>query len=156
MKLLQKFLSVLYVPLMLVGSVATAIYMISNHFGYSSLALLLVVAIGLSFVAEHVIPYQEMWNRSHADGLRDFLHAVVNEAANVSSVAVLPLIIAYSPSLDLWPTYWPLWGQLGFAILIADCGITLVHYASHRNSMLWRFHSIHHSVKRMYGFNGLM
>ena len=42
------------------------------------------------------------------------------------------------------------------AVLIADVGITLVHYLSHRVNMLWRLHSVHHSVKRMYGFNGLM
>ena len=42
------------------------------------------------------------------------------------------------------------------AVLIADVGITLAHYASHRVDILWQLHSVHHSVKRMYGFNGLM
>ncbi|GJL67336.1 MAG: hypothetical protein NPIRA05_23070 [Nitrospirales bacterium] len=42
------------------------------------------------------------------------------------------------------------------AILIADVGITLAHFASHRIEALWRLHAVHHSVKRMYGFNGLM
>ena len=31
-----------------------------------------------------------------------------------------------------------------------------MHYASHRVGFLWRLHAVHHSVKRMYGFNGLM
>jgi len=42
------------------------------------------------------------------------------------------------------------------AIVIADFGITLAHYASHKIDILWRFHSVHHSVERLYGFNGLM
>jgi len=42
------------------------------------------------------------------------------------------------------------------AILISDVGITLAHFASHRLSSLWRLHAVHHSVKRLYGFNGLM
>lgn len=42
------------------------------------------------------------------------------------------------------------------AIIVADFGITLCHYSSHRIEWLWRFHAVHHSVKRMYGFNGLI
>ena len=41
-------------------------------------------------------------------------------------------------------------------ILIADFGITMAHYASHKIEALWRLHAVHHSVARMYGFNGLM
>ena len=39
---------------------------------------------------------------------------------------------------------------------MADLGITLAHYASHRIAALWRLHAVHHAVKRMYGFNGLL
>lgn len=39
---------------------------------------------------------------------------------------------------------------------MADLGITLAHYVSHRAEWLWRLHAVHHSVERMYGFNGLM
>jgi sterol desaturase/sphingolipid hydroxylase (fatty acid hydroxylase superfamily) len=46
--------------------------------------------------------------------------------------------------------------QLLLAIALADLGITLVHYASHRSPLLWRLHAVHHSVTRLYGFNGLM
>ena len=46
--------------------------------------------------------------------------------------------------------------QLLLALPVADLGITLVHYASHRLPLLWRLHAVHHSVTRMYGFNGLM
>ena len=41
-------------------------------------------------------------------------------------------------------------------MIIADFGITLCHYASHRFEWLWLFHAPHHSVIRMYGFNGLI
>lgn len=37
-----------------------------------------------------------------------------------------------------------------------DAGITLAHFASHRITVLWRCHAVHHSARRMYGFNGLM
>lgn len=156
MFLLRELVKVIYVPSMHMGFGAAALYMVSNDYSYSLLLALLVLAICISFAAEQLVPYDENWNRSHDDSWRDLLHATVNEIANASSVALLPLIVAFSPSVDIWPVYWPLWGQLLLAILIADCGITLIHYASHVNPTLWRFHEVHHSVKRMYGFNGLM
>ncbi|WP_272969338.1 sterol desaturase family protein, partial [Alteromonas australica] len=34
--------------------------------------------------------------------------------------------------------------------------ITMAHYFSHKYKVLWRLHAVHHSVERMYGFNGLL
>ncbi len=156
MPILRELVKVSYVPLMLVGFLAAGLIAIVSGFGYGSLPVLLLLAVGVSFAAEQLVPYEEDWNLKHNDSRRDFIHAVVNEAVNACSVALLPLIVAFVPSFGLWPAEWPLWGQLLLAILIADCGITLVHYASHIFPVLWRFHAVHHSVKRMYGFNGLM
>lgn len=52
--------------------------------------------------------------------------------------------------------YVPFALQVLAAVLIADLGITLTHYANHKISLLWRFHAVHRSTKRFYGFNGLM
>ncbi|MFC4346554.1 sterol desaturase family protein [Kordiimonas lipolytica] len=156
MFVLKELIKVSYVPLMLGGFLAAALYAIAGGYGYGALLVLLPLAIGISFGLERLVPYEKQWNQDHGDSWRDAVHALVNEVANASSVALLPLIVAIVPGLDIWPTNWPIWGQLLLAILIADCGITLVHYASHINPTLWRFHAVHHSVKRMYGFNGLM
>ncbi|WP_417461184.1 sterol desaturase family protein [Kordiimonas sp.] len=156
MFLLREFIKVAYVPSMLGGFLSAALFVVSNGFGYASLLALLLLAIGVSFCLERIVPYEKQWNEDRNDRWRDLAHATVNEAANASSVALLPLIVAVVPGFDVWPTAWPMWGQLLLAILIADCGITLVHYASHIYPTLWRFHAVHHSVKRMYGFNGLM
>lgn len=156
MFVLRELIKVIYVPLMLGGFLAAALFAIAGGYGYGSLLVLLLLAIGISFALERVAPYEKQWNQDHGDGWRDVVHALVNEVANASSVALLPLIVAIVPGFDVWPADWPMWGQLLLAILIADCGITLVHYASHINPILWRFHAVHHSVKRMYGFNGLM
>jgi sterol desaturase/sphingolipid hydroxylase (fatty acid hydroxylase superfamily) len=80
----------------------------------------------------------------------------MNESLNVIGIAVLPLIAGLLVLAPIWPSSWPLVFQLLLAILISDIGITLAHFASHRLRLLWRLHAIHHSVKRLYGFNGLM
>ncbi|ERO64390.1 hypothetical protein P308_24310 [Pseudomonas piscis] len=88
--------------------------------------------------------------------MRDCLHAVVNEGLNAIGLLALPGLAMLLAHDGLWPRDWPLWGQLLLAVTVADCGITLAHYASHRWAWLWRLHAVHHSVQRMYGFNGLL
>ena len=80
---------------------------------------------------------------------------LVNEGLNLLSIAAVPLLAAIIP-WQVWPVQWPFALQVLLAIVCADLGITLVHYASHRIGWLWRLHAVHHSVTRMYGFNGLM
>lgn len=145
-----------YAPLLLIGVNGLAFEAISSGRPWWILGSLLLGAIVLSFVAERVLAYNADWNRSHGDRQRDVLHALVNEAANFSTLLLLPVFIQLAPGSDLWPNQWPFLLQVLFAILVLDAGITLAHYASHRVSLLWRFHAIHHSVRRMYGFNGLM
>lgn len=145
-----------YAPLMLLGFNAAAVMLVTSGAPKLSLFGLLIAAITVSFLAERFIPYKEDWNRSKNDGVRDFLHFLVNETSIVASALLIPIVAALMPFPSVWPDTCPLWGQLLLAILIADVGITLVHWASHHNNTLWRFHAVHHSVKRMYGFNGLM
>ncbi|CAM4039813.1 Fatty acid hydroxylase [Pseudomonas reidholzensis] len=145
-----------YAPLFLLGFIATALYLLGSGFSARWLLALLASAVLLSFVCEAVWPYRPAWNTPHGDGHRDLLHAVVNEGLNIAALAIIPLLALHIPSVDLWPSHWPLWQQLLLALPLTDLGITLMHYASHRSALLWRLHAVHHSVTRLYGFNGLM
>jgi sterol desaturase/sphingolipid hydroxylase (fatty acid hydroxylase superfamily) len=144
-----------YAPLMLLGVNGTGLWLLSGG-GEGTVVLMLLTAIGLSFAVERVIPYRPNWNRPRGDARRDIVHAVVNETANLATVASLPLAAATMPAFDVWPSSWPFWLQVAGAVLVLDAGITLAHYASHRFALLWHFHAVHHSVRRMYGLNGLM
>lgn len=145
-----------YAPLLLLGVNGLAFYAVSRGSASWKLGALLLAAIAVSFASERVLPYNPDWNRSHGDGARDTLHALVNEASNFSTLLLLPIFTQLAPGSGLWPTGWPFVVQVLLAILVLDAGITLTHYASHRVPLLWRFHAVHHSVRRMYGFNGLM
>ena len=146
----------LYAPAFFFGFIGLALYLVGEGVSLIALPALLPLAILLAFVAERLWPYRPGWNESHGDGDRDLVHALVNETLNALGIAAVPLVTLWLPHLDLWPTAWPLALQLLVALLIADLGITLVHVASHRSPLLWRLHAVHHSVTRMYGFNGLM
>ncbi len=146
----------LYAPLYFFGFVGGATALVSSGSSPAWLFVLIIASIGTSLAAERIAPFENQWNSSHGDGGRDILHAVVNEGSLVAMVLLLPLITSLVPWDSAWPTTLPLWADVAIAIVLLDVGITLAHFASHRVSFLWRFHAVHHSVRRMYGFNGLL
>jgi len=148
-------IKVLYAPMFFLGFIWAGVYVVEAG-TLAWIFPLLLLAICISFVAEQLIPYEKIWNKSKGDITRDLLHGIVNEATLAITVALIPVMTMFIPYVSFWPYDWPLWGQLIFALLIADFGITMAHYYSHKYDLLWRLHAVHHSVKRMYSFNGLM
>src|SRR5204863_436888 len=53
------------------------------------------------------------------------------------------------PPLQAFVQSWPYLVQLVAAIFVADLGQYLVHRTFHTVPFLWRFHSIHHSIKTL-------
>lgn len=145
-----------YVPFMLLGVNGAAIALIGAGVPKVWLLAVVLVAIGCAFAAERLLPYLPDWNSPRGDGRRDVAHAFVNEIFTIAGVALVPLLAAIAPAPDAWPDDWPLWCQVLLAVLVADLGLTLVHRASHHVGWMWRLHAVHHSVRRFYGFNGLM
>ncbi|BBP72407.1 hypothetical protein PHLH6_44110 [Pseudomonas sp. Seg1] len=151
---MKRLMAGLYAPLFWGGFIGLGVWLAE----VSTLWLLplFIAALAVSFIAEWALPYEVYWNRAAGDRRRDILHALVNEALSALGLLALPGLVVVLAIDGVWPRGWPLWLQLGLAIVIADAGISLMHYASHRVSWLWRLHAVHHSVERLYGFNGLM
>ncbi|MGV9611669.1 sterol desaturase family protein [Nocardia xishanensis] len=145
-----------YAPVMLLGVNGAGIALAASGYGKAWLLALLVTAIALSFAAERVLPYRSVWNSSYGDVGRDAAHTFVNETLILASVAAIPALAALVPGDGIWPSRWPFVVQVLIAIVVADFGTTVTHYASHKIGVLWRFHAVHHSVTRFYGLNGLM
>jgi sterol desaturase/sphingolipid hydroxylase (fatty acid hydroxylase superfamily) len=157
MSMLRLFIRYGYVPLMMLGVNGVALWLIaSGHSYYWTAAAMLFGAIGLSFVAEQILPYEESWNSPHEDAGKDVAHAAVYEIQNINGTLLLPVIAMLRPWDGYWPTQWPLLLQFLFAVVVTDIGLTLLHYISHKLPLLWRLHAIHHGVHRVYGFNGFI
>lgn len=147
-----------YAPAMLIGFDGAAVWMLSASSSERLLKLLglFVLAVGVSFAAERWIPFEPAWNSLRGDGRRDAGHTLVNEAIAFLAVGLIPGMALVRPWRGVWPHHWPLWAQVLIALLVADAGVTLAHYLSHRWSWLWRFHLPHHATERMYGLNGFI
>lgn len=144
-----------YAPVFWCGFLGVGLWLVSAGLHWGLLAVF-GLAVGVSFLAEWCLPYEMQWNRSLGDRRRDVAHAVINEVLNGIGLSMLPVLTLWLSVDSVWPKTWPLALQLLLAVVVADCGITLMHYVSHRVRSLWRLHAIHHSVERLYGFNGLM
>jgi sterol desaturase/sphingolipid hydroxylase (fatty acid hydroxylase superfamily) len=135
---------------MLLGFNGAAVWIVVAHLSLFWLAPLLLAGMVFATAVERIIPYQPAWNDERGDFGRDLAHAVVNVAI------ILFLVLVLRPGRVFWPQALPIWVQLLFAILVLDAGVSIAHYLSHRFDWLWRFHAAHHSMTRMYGFNGLL
>ena len=145
-----------FVPLLLLGLNGLGIWIVSQGASYVWLALILLAAIVLTFLAERISPFHTEWNENHDDAGTNIWHAIVYEISNINAILLIPIVTLIFPSIGIWPTDWPLLAQLLLAILLADFALMFLHYLSHRWNWLWRLHAVHHGVGRLYGFNGLV
>ena len=144
------FARYLYVPTLLIGLNGLAVYLVVYGYRYVWVFLLLLAAIGLSFLVERVLPYEDIWNQNHDDTGKDVAHGIVYEIANLITLFAFILISSsFLPEWSIWPQSLPILLQLLLAILIVDCTMTVIHYWSHRIGFLWRLHAIHHGVHRL-------
>jgi sterol desaturase/sphingolipid hydroxylase (fatty acid hydroxylase superfamily) len=156
MPLLCVFARYGYVPFMLIGLNGLALHLVVSGVRLWIVGMLALVALALAFLVERMLPYEQAWNESQGDAGKDAAHGLVYEFSNLGAILLLPLIVSVVPWNGFWPRHWPLWSQLLGAIVVADIAMTSIHYVSHRVDWLWRLHSVHHGVGRLYGFNGLV
>jgi sterol desaturase/sphingolipid hydroxylase (fatty acid hydroxylase superfamily) len=154
-----------YAPFMMLGVTAAAYLVVSelvvaqgHTWAYLLLIPLLGVAYATAFMAEKIAPFFEQWNDhdAHGDTNANILHILVYEYQSTVGVVLIPVICWLFPFQGLWPTQWPMWGQVVMAFVISDFGFMAMHYLSHRWKPLWRLHAVHHGVGRLYGFNGVL
>jgi len=141
---------------MMAGFNGLAYGVVDAGWSYEWLALIGMSALATTFAAERIAPHYDEWNDDHGDTPTNIVHAIVYEISNLNAILLIPVITFLIPGLGLWPTAWPMWAQLLLAVVLADAAFTLIHYWSHRWSVLWQLHSVHHGVGRLYGFNGLV
>lgn len=154
-----------YAPFMMLGLTSVAYLIVSDlvverghTWAYLLMIPLLVVAYLTAFAAEKVAPFFDEWNdhHEHEDNTTNFFHLMVYEYQATTGVLLIPVICWLFPFQGLWPTEWPMWGQVLMAFVFADFAFMMMHYLSHKWPPLWRLHAVHHGVGRLYGFNGVL
>jgi sterol desaturase/sphingolipid hydroxylase (fatty acid hydroxylase superfamily) len=120
--------------------------------------LFLIVSL---FFLESYMPHEQEWKHSDGQVLADLGHTL-------SSKGTVQLIILFSGliglseyikpmtepvSFGIWPRAWPLWIQVVMGVAIADLPLYWAHRLGHEWGLMWRFHSVHHSVQKLWIIN---
>jgi sterol desaturase/sphingolipid hydroxylase (fatty acid hydroxylase superfamily) len=147
-----------YAPFMMFGLTGAAYWVVAYGHSYFWLAPLLALAYATAFAAERIAPFFDEWNDNdaHGDTPTNVLHVLAYEMSSINGVLLIPVICWLFPFQGLWPTQWPMWTQVLVAFVVADFAFMMMHYLSHRYAPLWRLHSVHHGVGRLYGLNGVI
>ncbi len=161
MQVLRSIVQYGYAPFMMLVLPSAAYAVVVNSettWGYLWLAPLLGLAYATAFAAEQIAPFFAEWNDhdAHGDTQTNIFHTLAYELSSLNGVMMIPLICWLFPFQGLWPTQWPMWGQVLLAFFTADFAFMMMHYLSHRLPPLWRLHAVHHGVGRLYGFNGVI
>ncbi|MFT4614547.1 MAG: sterol desaturase/sphingolipid hydroxylase (fatty acid hydroxylase superfamily) [Bacteroidia bacterium] len=125
----------------------------------------IVIWFGLMpFVAllERLLPRHPQWNRSHNDIATDVIYFPVSllVAGGLSALwggfhIVLATELQEAVGSPVWPSAWPLALQVVLACVAVELFAYWGHRLMHEVPLLWRFHSIHHSPKRVYWLNAI-
>ncbi|HML27808.1 MAG TPA: sterol desaturase family protein [Hyphomicrobium sp.] len=165
MKILRAAVRYGYIPFMMLGLTGAAYWVVSQlvivegkTWAYALIFPLLVVAYATSMLAERIAPFFPEWNdnEAHGDMLTNTGHIALYELGAINGVLLIPVICWLFPFQGIWPTQWPMWGQVLMAFVVADFSFMFMHYLSHRLPLLWRLHAVHHGVGRLYGYNGVI
>lgn len=81
------------------------------------------------------------------------LALVIIDTLALRALALTLPFLAVGAAVDAWrmgwglfnALHWPLWVELALSILILDLAIWLQHLITHKVSLFWRFHRVHHA-----------
>ena len=121
---------------------------------WPTLAILATAGIAMVALLEWLQPYEPSWRHSQGDLKADLMHGAVNFGLLAGTAYGLHAFRGLLPAGSLWPTQWPLIGQMLLAGLVIDLGLYAMHRFSHRVRWAWKLHAIHHSAERLYWLNG--
>lgn len=150
-------ISYLLWPLLLGGAIA------ANYLGMrSELAVLwfnvsYLTLAGALFALERLMPHERQWLEDDGQLGADLGHTVLTKSAVqvlIVAQAAMGLAEAVEPTgAAWWPRDWPLAMQVLLGLAIAESGFYWAHRLGHEWPLLWRFHAVHHSVKRLWIVN---
>lgn len=123
----------------------------------------LLLVYGLIFAPmERLFPWSRKWLHGGNDlsvDLMFYISGILFGAVSRYLVTILPIFYLAS-SLETyghqwWPSNWHPWIQVMLFVLLQDFFRYWYHRGLHEIPFLWRFHSVHHSVERLYWLNGI-
>lgn len=145
-------------PLLMAGAcLGMGFGMAHGHAVMGFMISYLVLATTIA-VLERVRPHEREWLKSDGQEIPDIAHTFFTKAfvqILVMSLTNLGIVKQFGDrdSSGIWPGHWPLLWQVVLSLVIAEFGLYWAHRLAHVWGPLWRFHAVHHSVKKLWFWN---
>ena len=148
-------------PVVIVLGFALHYFLISADYGIqlSTYVPVIICALIITFL-EHKFPHRTEWKAESDDVKNDLLFMGLIQV-------LLPKLLSFFIAIsflnllksqnflifNIWPHSYPIYMQAIIMILVADFFRYWLHILHHKWDFLWRFHSVHHSPKKLYWIN---
>lgn len=149
-------------PATLIGGLALARAVLASGAPPESVILIWFVMMPWVALLERVMPRHPDWNRAKNDLGADVLYLPTSLVVGGTLSALwsglylfLAIRLEQAIGSPFWPDAWPIALQTALACLLAELFAYWPHRWMHESPFLWRFHSIHHSSRRVYWLNAV-
>lgn len=105
------------------------------------------------FLLERWLPYRTAWQRNDGQIPADLGHTLLNKGLVQFTIVQLMGLPFFQFREASFMSEQPLLVQAGVGLLAAEFGLYWAHRWSHEWPLLWRFHAVHHSVRRLWLVN---
>lgn len=102
---------------------------------------------------ERLLPYRAAWQRKDGQTGADLAHTLLNKGLVQFTIVQLMGMSFFQHREATMLSTQPLLVQASVGLLAAEFGLYWAHRWSHEWPLLWRFHAVHHSVKRLWLIN---
>ena len=127
-----------------------------------ALAAYVSVVVGAVFITCHELwlPYRAEWKPSRSEIGSDAMFMLAVQGA-LPQLLAITLVIEFAELLQgggitvqgFWPHAWPIAVQAALMLAAADLMRYWLHRAFHKFKLMWRFHAVHHSPRKLYWLN---
>ena len=120
--------------------------------------LVYLLLAGTLFLLERYRPHEDAWLESDGQEGPDIAHTLFTKiAVQVTVVSLTNFGIAQQfgarASGGIWPGGWPTFWQVVLGLTVAEFGLYWAHRLAHEWLVLWKFHAVHHSSKKLWFLN---
>lgn len=105
------------------------------------------------FLLERRLPYRADWRRNDGQIFADLGHTVLNKGLVQFTIIQLMSLEFFANRGSGVVGALPMWAQVAIGLVVTEFGLYWAHRLSHEWPLLWRFHAVHHSVKRLWIVN---
>jgi len=105
------------------------------------------------FLLERRAPYRVEWQRNDGQIPADLGHTLLNKGLVQFTIVQLMGLPFFQHREASFMSAQSLLLQAGVGLLAAEFGLYWAHRWSHELPLLWRFHAVHHSVRRLWLVN---